>query len=172
MPRSHRTRRTAALGITVAATLVATPADAQTPAVSAPPPNTITVNGSAQVEPKPRDKKSNASISKAVADARSSAVPLAIGNGQGRAARLSQLSGIPLGALIAIAEAPSAPYFFAGPFSEDGSFGPGQYCGTVRRPIFRRTAEGRRRVVGSRSRRECRIPRYISSNLTMVFSTR
>ena len=125
----------------------------------------------ARVEPKPLDKKSNASIKKAVEQARAKAVPLAIADGRGRAATLSQLAGIPLGALISIAEAPAAPYFFPGPFGEDGTFGPGEYCGTVRTRIFRRDAQGRRRAVGTRTRRLCRIPSYINSSLTMVFGT-
>ena len=172
MPRSHRTFRAVASVVGLSAAVVVTPAVAQTPAVVTLAPNTISVNGSAQVEPKPFDKKSNTSIKKAVAKARAKAVPQAIANGRSRAATLSQLSGIPLGALISIAEAPTSPaYFFPGPFGEDGTFGPGEYCGTVRTPIVRRDAQGRRKVVGTRTRRQCRIPRYISSNLTMVFST-
>lgn len=170
MPRTQSTRRVIALGITLTAALVSAPAAAQTPA-GTPPPNTITVNGNAQVEPKPKDKKSNASIKKAVADARAKAVPQAIANGRARAANLSQLSGIPLGALISIAEAPGSPFFYVGPFNEDGSFGPGEYCGNVTRVTTRRDANGRRRVVGRRTSRVCRIPRYVTSNLTMVFST-
>jgi uncharacterized protein YggE len=171
MPRSHRTRRAIALGIALTtAALVAAPAGAQTPA-ALPAPNTITVNGSAQVEPKPRVKTSNASIKKAVAAARAKAVPRAIANGRQRAESLAQLSGIPLGALISIAEAPASPFFYPGPFGEDGSFGPGEYCGKVRRAIVRRDANGRRKVVGTRTTRVCRIPPYITSNLTMVFST-
>jgi hypothetical protein len=171
MPRPSSTRRLVALGIVLTGALVAPPAGAQTPAAPAPAPNTITVNGSGLVEPKPADKKSNDSIKKAVAAARAKAVPQAIADGRRRATNLSQLSGIPLGALISIAEAPASPYFYIGPFNEDGTFGPGEYCGTVRRAIVRRDSQGRRKVVGTRTSRVCRVPRYVSSNLTMVFST-
>jgi hypothetical protein len=41
----------------------------------------------------------------------------------------------------------------------------------VTRSIFRRLANGRRKVVGRHTSRVCRIPRYVSSSLTMVFST-
>ena len=169
MPRSHRTFCALASAFGVAAA-VATPAAAQTP-VGVPPPHTITVTGVARVEPKPVDKKSNASIKKAVEQARAKAVPLAIADGRVRAATLSQLAGIPLGALISIAEAPASPYFFPGPFGEAGTFGPGEYCGTVRTRIFRRDAQGRRKAVGTRSRRLCRVPSYVNSDLTMVFAT-
>jgi len=172
MPRLHSTSGAVALGVALTVSLIAAPASAQVPVTPAPAPNTITVTGRAQVEPKPKDKKSNKSIKKAVADARAKAVPLAIADGRRRAASLSQLAGIGLGALIAIAEtSPLSPYFYAGPFGEDGSFGPGEYCGTVRRPIFKRDANGRRKVVGTRSTRVCRIPPYVSSSLTMVFGT-
>lgn len=170
MPRSHRTFCALATTAGVAAA-VAAPAAAQTPATLTPAPHTITVTGNARVEPKPLDKKSNASIRKAVQQARAKAVPLAIADGRARAATLSQLAGIPLGALISIAEAPAAPYFFPGPFGADGTFGPGEYCGTVRTRVFRRDAQGRRRAVGTRTRRLCRVPSYINSDLTMVFST-
>ena len=175
MSRYRSPRRTSgvvtlACAITAAAALAATPATAQ---VAAPPPNTISVNGSAQIEPKPFDKKSNTSIKKAVAAARAKAVPLAIANGRARAATLSQLGGLPLGALISISETPSGPPFFfgGGPFGDDGSFGPGEFCGTVRRPITRRDASGRRKVVATRSSRVCRVPRFVTSSLVMVFST-
>jgi hypothetical protein len=152
-----------------AGALAATPAVAQ---VAAPAAHTISVTGSAQVEPKPFDKKSNASIKKAVAAANAKAIPLAISNGRTRAATLSQLSGLPLGELVSIAEASfTPPFYFSGPLNQDGSFGPGEYCGTVRRAIVHRDANGRRKVVGTRSSRVCRVPRYVTSNLVMVFAT-
>ena len=173
MPRSHRTLcGLAPAAFSLAAVIAVTPAAvAQTPAAVTPAPHTITVNGSARVAPTPSNRNSNTSIKAAVAQARAKAVPLAIANGRARAATLSQLAGIPLGALIAIAEAPALPFIFPGPYGEDGSFGPGEYCGTVRTRIFRRDAQGRRRAVGTRTRRLCRIPSHVSSELTMVFST-
>ncbi|MEA2193548.1 MAG: uncharacterized protein QOI73_3669 [Solirubrobacteraceae bacterium] len=176
MAHLKRTRRGAgaiALGCAAVA-LTASPAAAQVSAEQPTPvPHTITVTGTAQVKPKPRNPKSNESIAGAVAKARRAAIPLAIEDGKGRAATLSQLSGIPLGELTAIASAPAGGGpFFPGPyFGEDGTFGPGKYCATVRRPITRRDAAGKRHVVGTRARRQCRIPQYVSANLTMVFST-
>ena len=49
-----------------------------------PVPQTITVNGSSQVEPKPKDRTSNASINKVVAAARAKAVPRAVADGRQR----------------------------------------------------------------------------------------
>lgn len=170
----HRTirRRPAAVALAcaIATALAVTPAVAQ---IAAPPaPNTISVTGSAQVEPKPFGKKSDASIKKAVDAASAKAIPLAIADGRARAATLSQLSGMPLGELISISETSSSPpFFYPGPFSQAGTFGPGEYCGTVRRSIVRRDANGRRVVIGRRSSRICRIPPYVTSSLVMVFAT-
>jgi uncharacterized protein YggE len=171
--RIRRTRTAVALAGAVVATaaLATTPAAAQVPVPPPTLPNTITVTGSAQVTPKPRDRKREASIKKAVADARRAAIPLAIGNGQGRAATLSKLSGIALGKLISIAEAAPSPFYYPGAYGEDGTFGPGKYCGTVRSAIVRRDAQGRPHVVGRRSRHTCRVPRVVSANLILVFST-
>jgi hypothetical protein len=162
----HRLALACAIGASLA--IGATSAAAQ---VAAPPPNTISATGSAQVEPKPFDKKSNNSIKKAVAAARAKAIPLAIANGRARAATLSQASGLKLGALISIADAGAAPFYFGGPFGEDGSFGPGEYCGKVTRAIIKRRADGTRKVVGRRTSRVCRVPRYVSANFVLVFAT-
>jgi len=164
---SSRVAFACAIGAT--AVLAASPAAAQVPAP--PPPQTISASGSAQVEPKPFDKKSNSSIKKAVAKARAKALPLAIANGRERAATLSQASGLGLGQLISISEGAATPFYFGGPFAEDGTFGPGEYCGTVRRAIVKRDSNGKRKVVGTRTSRVCRVPRYISANVVMVFST-
>lgn len=95
--------------LSVATAAVATPAAAQAPVAPSPPPRTITVTGTAQVKPQPRNRKSNASIKKAVGAARSEAVPLAIANGGARAAELSRLSGLAIGELIAIAATAPGP---------------------------------------------------------------
>jgi len=172
MARLERTRRAAgavALGCTAVA-LTASSASAQTPAP--PAPHTLSVTGTAQVKPMPRDRKSNESIKKAVAKARREAIPLAIGNGQGRAVTLSKASGLPLGELISISSSTGAtPPYFGPYFGEDGTFGPGRYCGTVRRPITRRDGAGRRKVVGTRTTRQCRIPTYVVASVTLVYST-
>ncbi len=180
MSRRRHTRRSrgrasvlasAVAATAAAAVLTTSPAMAQVPA--APPPHTISVTGSAQVEPKPFDRRSNASIRRAVAAARAKALPLAIADGRARAAELAQAAGLSLGGLISIADTSfgRAIPFGGGPFAADGGFGPGEYCGTVRRPITRRDAGGRRRVVGTRTSRICRVPRYVDTNLVLVFST-
>ena len=75
-----------------------------------------------------------------------------------------------LGSLLAVAEASASPYGpFLGPFGP-GAFGPGKYCGTVRRAVFRTTKAGRRKRVGTRTSRVCRVPPEVAASLTMTFS--
>ncbi len=131
---------------------------------------TLSVNGSARVKPTPRDRKSNDSIRRAVKVARNEATPKALDDGRARAAALASQAGLPLGALISIAETTASPFGYFGPFGDDGTFGPGRYCGTVRRSVFRTDAQGRRKRVGSRSSRSCRIPPFVGASLTLVFA--
>jgi uncharacterized protein YggE len=146
----------------------AAPAAAQSPA----PPNTITVTGTGVVKPAPQDRKSNASIAKAVRDAEAAATPLAIADGRARAANLAGLAGMTLGQLIAITEGATSPFGFYGPvYGQQGTFGPGKFCGTVRVPIFRRTANGGRKLVRTRTRHTCRIPPQVTATLGMTFAT-
>jgi len=145
------------------------PASAQQPG---PPLHTITVLGTAQVKPTPRDRTSNASIAKAVADARAAAVPKAIADGNRRAASLAAAAGLPLGPLASISDVAGAfPFGFPGQGSEDGTFGPGRFCGFVRRSTVRVDANGRRTRVPGKRVRTCRIPAQIASSLTMVFTS-
>lgn len=160
--------RYAALVVATTALAGAAPASAQSPALE---PNTITVTGTGTVRPAPADRNSNASIVAAVEQAERAALPLALDDGRARAARLAQLAGMTLGPLLAIAEPAAAPYGPFGPFAVGpiGTFGPDRFCGTIRTPVYRRTKSGRRKRVGVRSRRVCRVPRQIAASVTMTF---
>jgi len=86
--------------------------------------------------------------------------------------RAAELSSRPLGALIAISSGSNSGPFYPRPyFGEDGTFGPGKHCGTVRRPITRRDGAGRRKVVGTRTSRQCRVPQYVVASVTLVYGT-
>lgn len=163
-----RTRMTmaATAGVTAVA-VFAGPAAAQQPAAV----HSISVVGSARVKPTPVDRTSNASIRKAVADARAAATPRALADGRGRAANLARISGLPLGPLISIAETPPSPFGFPGQFGEDGTFGPGRYCGLVRTFKVKVDAQGRRRRVAGPRHRTCRVPSDVAASLTMVFAS-
>lgn len=62
------------------------------------------------------------------------------------------------------------PYFYDAAL---GSFGPGQFCGVVRRPIFRRDPEtGRPRLVRRVRNRACRFPRTLDLRLEATYEAR
>lgn len=167
MQHSRRTR--AGLAAAIASLACAAPAAAQQVTPGTPAPNTITVTGTGEAKPTPANRNSNASIAAAVEAAEKAATPLAVSDGQARAKKLAELTGMTLGALLAIAEASPSPYGVFGPFGRPGTFGPGRFCGTVRTPIFVRTKRGTRKRVGFRTRRVCRVPPEVSASLTMTF---
>lgn len=167
MPRCISARST--LGGLLAALACAAPASAQAPASPSLQPNTITVTGSATVKPKPENRNSSTSIAAAVEAAEQAAVPLALTDGRTRATELARLSGMSLGSLLAVAEALSSPYGYIGPFGQEGTFGPGRYCGTIRRAVFVRTKSGKRKRV-FRARRTCRVPSRVTASFTMTFA--
>lgn len=155
----------AALALTVAAPTAT--AVAQAPGSAA---GTVVAVGSGTVTPTPDDRKSNTSIAKAVGDAQSEALPLAIKAARTRAQVLAKESGLTLGALVGISDAPASP-FFGSPFGETGTFGPGRFCGTVQRFRTTRLANGgiRRKRIGTR--RLCRVPNRVATTVTVTFAT-
>ena len=172
MPQRSRTRAgIAVVAASFACAAVPAAAQAQTPA-AAPPPTTVSVTGSASVTPTPLNRRSSPSIAKAVRDAKAAATPLALADGRARATELATQAGLVLGALLGITEGSSSPFGFFGPsYGQEGTFGPGRFCGTVRQPIFRRTSNGGRRVVRFRTRHSCRTPTRVVANLGMTFAT-
>ncbi len=152
-------RRAAAYAVSFAAFIspaIAVPAIAQTPLE-----NTITATGSASMKPDPANRRSNASIRRAVAEARDASLGTAVDNARERARRLAEEADVTLGGVVAITD-------FAFEDFEHGVFGPGQYCGEVRRPITRRR-DGRRRVVGHRTRKVCRVPQIVTTRVQVTF---
>lgn len=175
MSQTSRRRTVLAVGVAAASLACAGPAAAQAPGVPAPfAPTTVTVTGTGIVKPTPADRKSNASIAKAVAAAKAAAAPIAIADGRARAANVAALNKLTLGALLAITEGSSGPtpFFFIGPYgSQEGTFGPGRFCGTVRRVIFKRDKAGKRKRAGTRSTHTCRVPAQVAVSYGMTFST-
>ncbi len=171
MPHIRSTRTAGAVFVAALACALPTAAQAQTPAP--PAPTTVTVTGTATVKPTPLNRKSSPSIAKAVRDAKLAATPLALADGRVRAANLATQAGFGLGALLAITEGSASPYPFAiGPsYGQEGTFGPGRFCGTIRQPIFRRTANGGRKLVRTRTRHTCRVPAQVVTSLEMTFAT-
>lgn len=138
----------------VGATVAVTFATAQTSAAASAGRAIVGVGvGDAGV--RPRNRRSSASIRAALVRSRIAAAPRALRLAQTDAATLAAGSAMPLGALFSIAEMRRPQQDFSWTF---GSFGPGRYCGTVRRTIFRRDSSGRRRPVRRVSERRCFYP--------------
>ena len=131
---------------------------------------TIVAAGTGQVAVTPTDRTSNDAIAAAVKQAYDAALPTAVEDGREDAQQLAAATGLTLGDLLTVSNAPNAPYF--GPFGGPafGTFGPGKFCGTVRRAIVKRTKSGRSRIVGHRTHRTCRVPPFQVRQVTLTFA--
>jgi hypothetical protein len=144
----------------VALTLAAAPAHAQQPV-------TLTANGIGEAKPAPENRKSDASIRKAVADSNAKALPEAMDNARTHAAELATAAGVTLGPLISISDSPNNGYGF---FFQNGTFGNGHFCGQVRntRTVVRNGV--RRRVATKGTHRVCRVPAEVYASVSLTFS--
>lgn len=132
------------------------------------PGRTVSATGSATVRPDPADRRDNASIRRSVEVAREKTVGRAIDDATDRAESIAGAADLALGELLAVGEVNSyLPW--QSDFETLGRFGPGQYCGNVRRPVIRRR-DGRRRVVRYRTRRVCQVPSTVTTRVEVVFS--
>ncbi|CAA9466686.1 MAG: hypothetical protein AVDCRST_MAG65-358 [uncultured Solirubrobacteraceae bacterium] len=147
----------------VAALVVAGPAGAQTGTE-----RTVTAIGIGSIKPEPSDRRSNASIRRAVAQARTETVGLAIDAAERRARLIAAEAGFVLGGALAMKEVVSSLPWEAD-YAALGAFGPGQYCRKFRRPIIRRR-DGRRRVVGHRTRRVCVVPQAVTTRVEVTYA--
>jgi hypothetical protein len=160
--RGRRARCRAPLFSTV--TVTVTFATAETSAAT-PAGRALVADGNAAARVRPRDRRSSASIRRAMDATRAAAAPVALVEARADADRLAHGAGIPLGALFSIAEVRQ-------PFDDWGAgpFGPGRFCGTIRRPIFRRDpATGRTRIVRRVSERRCYFPTTLSVGLRVTY---
>jgi uncharacterized protein YggE len=147
-----------------AATVTVTFATAETSAAT-PAGRALVADGGASAPVRPRDRRSSASIRRAMDAARTAAGPVALAQARADADRLAHAAGIPLGALFSIAEV-RQPFDYPGA----GSFGPGRFCGTIRRSIFRRDpATGRPRIVRRVSERRCYFSPTLSVGLRVTY---
>lgn len=162
-----RSTRLALALVAVPSALGTSEAAAQTPAPSTQ--GTIIAIGSASVRPVPADAKSNDSIAAAVSAARHEAIPRALGDARARASLLADAGNLKLGALLSIADGTTSPFFYS-PFGQDGTFGPGKYCGLVSHYRTTRTNGIYRRKLLSRTR-SCRVPRQVTATETVTFAT-
>lgn len=129
---------------------------------------TVQAVGTGSVKPTPENRKSQDSIAAAVAVAREKAMPKALADARVRAQQLASAAGLTLGALVTVSDEPGTWPFT--PWGQDGTFGPGKYCGTVRSVKYR-TVNGKRRRIGWRTRRACRVPNQVTRAVRLTFAT-
>lgn len=149
-----RTSRVIA-GSALAALALAAPAAGQV--TPTPTLDVITATGTVQqrvLKPKVRSQQT---IQRAVKVAQDAALPRAIASARRQAERIAQLTGVTLGTVAAVTEQNYG--FFSGP-----------YCRVVRKPIVRKDADGKRRVVGRGPRRRvCSVPPYVYEAVSVTF---
>ena len=138
------------------------------PATAAGQDRTVTVIGNGVARVRPADRHDNASIRRAVQRATKRALPRAIADAKRDATTLAAAYGLALGEVVSVAETPPSPFGGFGYAEAEGPFGPGRYCGRIRRSVIRRIDGRRRRVV--RSRRICVFPPQVTSSVTVTYA--
>jgi hypothetical protein len=138
--------------------------ETETPAASE---GEIVVAGAARSPVEPAHRDSNSSIRQAVARAEAAAMPAALAAARRQGERFARAAGLSLGPIRAVSEEGADPYA-AGII---GPFGPGRFCGVIRRPVFERTpGSHRRRIVRFERRRHCYVPPFATSRLRVTFA--
>ena len=127
--------------------------------------------GSASARTAPDNPDSDRSIRQALSSARLSVTPKAAAAARRGVETTARSAGLTVGAIVSISEQRQPyPYFYDVSL---GSFAPGQFCGVVRRTIFRRDPEtGRPRLVRRVRDRRCRFPRTFDLRLEATYEAR
>jgi uncharacterized protein YggE len=140
---------------------------AAAPAGAADQSQSVTATGTAQIKVEPKNRKSESSIEAAVEAARKAGIPAAIKDAHGYALQYAHAAGLTLGAIESVSDATQGAFGYGPGFY--GSFGPNQFCGTVRQPIFKVVA-GKRKVVGTKKVHRCFVPPSVATVLTVTYS--
>ena len=146
-----------------------TPASGPPPEPFAFPPPGISAIGSVAVRVPSDTRRTQVAISRAVAAATRQAVPRAIRAATRRARGIAVASGLRLGAIYGVGPETSGSYGWS---AETGTFGPGRFCGRVRRFAGFRILSTGRRARRYRWARSCRAPREVIVSLTVTFAPR
>jgi uncharacterized protein YggE len=153
-------RRTLMLAPVLAVVLGAAPALADTA-------KTVTATGTGQTRVHPTNRNSNASIAAAVEAAKKASIQGAIKQAHEYATMYAKQAGLTLGAVITVSDVQSNNFYGPGEFF--GPFGPNQFCGTVRQPIFKKV-KGKRRVVGTRKVHRCFVPQFAFTSVSVTYA--
>jgi len=139
------------------------------PALAAPvSTSVITATGTGQVRVRPADRHSNASIAAAYQAARKASITSAISDARQYALDYARHAGLTLGRLLSISDQQNGGGFY-GPGQSFGTFGPGQFCGIVRQPIFKPVKHGRK-LTGFKKVHRCFVPPFAFTSLTLTYT--
>ena len=127
----------------------------------------VTATGSAQIKVVPKNRKSESSIEAAVEAARSAGIPAALNDAHGYAVKYAHAAGLTLGAIESVSDATNSAFGYG--FGIYGPFGPNQFCGTIRQPIFKKV-DGKRKVVGTKKVHRCFVPPSVTTVLTVTYA--
>jgi hypothetical protein len=127
---------------------------------------TVTATGTGQAKVTPSNRHSNASIIAAVDAARRVALKGAFTEAAEYAQQYATAADLTLGSVLSVSDALSNSY---GPGAFYGTFGPNQYCGTLRQPVFKRV-HGHRRLTGFKSVHRCFVPPFAFVTLSVTYN--
>jgi hypothetical protein len=138
------------------------------PAVAA---SSVTATGTQLVRVVPKNRKLNSSIEAAVVAAQKAGIAGALAAAHQNALSYAQAVGLTLGPVISVSDVQNNSFGYFGPYGGTfvGPFGPDQYCGTERRPIFK-TVGKKRKLVRFKPFHVCIVPRYEATTLTVTYS--
>ncbi len=129
----------------------------------------ITATGIGQVRVRPADRHSNASIAAAYQAARKASITSAITDARQYAQDYAHHVGLTLGRLVSISDQQNGGGFYGPGPGFFGTFGPGQFCGTVRQPIFKPVKHGRK-LTGFKKVYRCFVPPFAFTSLTLTYT--
>jgi uncharacterized protein YggE len=130
--------------------------------------DTVTATGTGQSAVHPKNRNNNASIASAYDAARQAAIGGALKEAHKYALAYAKGVGLTLGSVQSVSDAQNNVFYGPGQFV--GPFGPNQFCGTLRQPIFKKEKNGRRKVVGTKKAHRCIVPRQAFVSLTVTYS--
>jgi uncharacterized protein YggE len=128
---------------------------------------TVTATGTGQTRVLPTNRSSNASIVAAYHAAEQASIAGAISQAHEKALAYAQAVGLSLGSVVSVSDASNNGYIGPGQFF--GPFGPDQFCGTLRQPVFKMVGH-RRKVVRVKKVHRCVVPRFAFTTLTLTYS--
>jgi len=156
-------------GLSVLLTLSAITLLSAAPAVAAAASSSVTATGTGQVRVLPTDRHNNASIAAAYQAARRASIVRALSDAHQYALDYARHAGLTLGQPLSVSDQqPGGGFYGPGP-GFFGPFGPGQFCGTVRQPIFKHLKH-RQKVVGFKKVHRCFVPPFAFTTLTVTYS--